>query len=108
MNVASFVVVVLLCVVPGASLAWQEDVHYGLTKWLALQAGFTEAQADLLAKSNRAMGENMLDAIEAVCRSACFGKVFEPGATRVGETHFPSRSGARLSKSLMRCSSSLM
>ena len=34
-----------LLTAPQLSTAYEDDVHFGLTKWLALQAGFTEPQA---------------------------------------------------------------
>lgn len=81
----------LLALSPCVSVAWQEDMHYGLTKWLALKAGITEDQAELLANSNQDLDTNLIDAIEAVCRSACFGNVHRPTAQLVGKHHFPSK-----------------
>ena len=43
----------LFALSPCVSIAWQEDMHYGLTKWLALKAGIAENQAELLAKGNQ-------------------------------------------------------
>ena len=39
----------LVVLAPSALLAWEEDLHYGLTKWLAYKAGFSLADAETIA-----------------------------------------------------------
>jgi hypothetical protein len=34
-------------------LAWEENVHYGLTFWLATQAGFSRQDADVIAQADQ-------------------------------------------------------
>jgi hypothetical protein len=33
--------------------AWEADVHFGLTKWLAIQAGFDRSEAETIAYGNQ-------------------------------------------------------
>ena len=39
----------LLLIAPERATAFEADVHYGLTDWLALQAGFEPLQAQIIA-----------------------------------------------------------
>ena len=34
-------------------LAWEEDLHYGLTKWIAYKVGFSLADAETIALARR-------------------------------------------------------
>ena len=36
----------------GAVYGWEADLHYGLTKWLAVNAGFSLDHAELIAAGN--------------------------------------------------------
>jgi len=38
--------------------AWEADVHEGLTKWLALQGGFSEHEADTIARGDGCLDES--------------------------------------------------
>jgi len=38
---------------PLTAAAWEADVHFGLTRWLAVQAGFSAPQADAIATGNQ-------------------------------------------------------
>src|SRR5215467_8930849 len=82
----------LLRAVPAG--AWEADVHYGLTKWLALQAGYTEEQAGWIADGDLGMDHSPLtDAVHATIISACIGT--DPtGSRRVHDFHFPSEANA--------------
>jgi hypothetical protein len=40
--------------------AWEKDLHYGLTKWLAYQAGFSLDDAETIAKGAEAPDEGKL------------------------------------------------
>lgn len=46
----------LLCASPG--YAWETDVHYGLTRWLALQAGFTPSEAQEIANGDQSVDDD--------------------------------------------------
>lgn len=80
-------VVVLLA---GSTRAWESDLHFGLTKWLAMKAGFREAEAQQIA-----LGAEWPDlgryypAPRAVLESGCLTRD-TPTATFVQKHHFPS------------------
>lgn len=40
------------------ALAWEEDVHYGLTFWLATRAGFSRQDADAIAKATQSYDDS--------------------------------------------------
>ena len=49
---------ITLVVASGAE-AWESDVHYGLTYWLALQASFTDDAARLVAEADLSLDRGM-------------------------------------------------
>ena len=68
------VVALLLVGAPRAALAWEHDVHYGLTKWLALKAGFSSVDAEIIAAEDRKVDESWLTGpMHMTVISACFG-----------------------------------
>jgi hypothetical protein len=72
-------------------LAWEMDVHYGLTKWLAFQAGFSLADAEVIARGAEAPDEGKLfPAPSAVFKAACLGNRDRDISALVQEYHFPS------------------
>ena len=81
-------VVALAFFVPG-SHAYESDVHFGLTKWLALQAGYTPQQADAIATGDQRVDSGEIQFMEVMTAYACLGNDSER-ATRVGLHHFPS------------------
>lgn len=44
-------ILVLASLVPWPAFGWQEDLHYGLSKWLAYKAGFSLEDAEAIARS---------------------------------------------------------
>ncbi|WP_447978402.1 hypothetical protein [Candidatus Nitrospira bockiana] len=85
-----FVVAGLTCVLFSAPvLAWESDVHFGLTKWLALEAGFSEPDARLIAGGTLNMDHGLFDARHLVVHYACFGRD-EQASQLVRDSHFPS------------------
>lgn len=79
------------CLSPApASLAWESDVHYGLTRWLAVKAGFPENLAEVVARGNEALDTSMLDAVHVVFRYACFGRRDRVASEHVRDLHFPT------------------
>src|SRR6476469_10966371 len=72
-----------------AAFAWESDVHYGLTKWLAIQAGFPEQDAELVAKGTWDRDHGINDAVHLVIHYACFGRD-EQASELVRDSHFPS------------------
>lgn len=79
-------VLLLLC---GPVHAWESDLHFGLTKWLAMQAGFAEPDAQLIAAGTLNMDQGIFDARHLVFHYACLGR--DPQASElVRDAHFPS------------------
>jgi hypothetical protein len=72
--------------------AWESDVHYGLTKWLALQAGYTEQQADWIAEADEQVDHSRsTDPVSTTFFSACVGSDKDTTASGlVHDFHFPS------------------
>ena len=79
---------VLLLTVTAAS-AWENDFHYGLTKWLALQAGFGREDAEKIAIANVEADVGSEDAIHNVFFYACLFRD-EKASERVRDLHFPT------------------
>src|SRR5437867_2472556 len=52
--------VVLSFTTPGQ--AYEDDVHYGLTRWLALQAGIPVSEAEAIANADQQLDGGVLDA----------------------------------------------
>lgn len=71
-------------------LCWETDTHYGLTKWLAVKAGFSLQDAEAIALAVQAPDEGQLyPAPFAVAKYTCFGR--DSQASRfLQEHHFPS------------------
>src|SRR5712671_4511517 len=71
------------------TLAWEKDLHYGLTKWLAFQAGFSLDDAETIAKGTQSPDNGKLyPAPGAVFHSACIGR--DADVSRLVQTlHFP-------------------
>src|SRR5437660_12401469 len=74
--------------VPGSLAAFERDVHFGLTKWLALQAGFTLQQAEALATGDQRVDSGDMQFIELAATYACVGKDNE-SASEVARHHYP-------------------
>jgi len=73
----------------GGAIGFEKDVHFGLTKWLALQAGFTGQQADALATGDQRVDSGDIQYLELVSAYACVGKDAE-SAGQVERHHYPS------------------
>jgi hypothetical protein len=87
-------VLVLLgaCGVAGPARAWEDDVHFGLTKWLARQAGYDEKLAQLLGERDVGVDEGVLDATTLVFWYACVSRDVT-ASELVRDNHFPSGAG---------------
>ena len=73
----------------GTVTAFERDVHFGLTKWLALKAGFTAQEADALGVGNQRVDSGDMQFIELVPAYACLAKNID-SATLVERHHYPS------------------
>ena len=68
-------------------MAYEADFHYGLTKWLAIQAGVCEERAEIVATGTLAPDQQH-DAVALTKRALLHGDV--AAAREVQEWHFPS------------------
>jgi hypothetical protein len=78
-----------MLLISGSPAAFERDVHFGLTKWLALQAGFTAQQAEALATGTQRVDSGDMQFIEVVATYACIGKDPESAAA-TARHHYPS------------------
>ena len=86
----AFLAAALSLAVPEIATAWESDVHVGLTRWLALQAGATTAMADELAAADQGLDDGVHSAIHSVFHYACFGRHEADVSRDVRDDHFPS------------------
>jgi len=72
-----------------AARAFESDVHFGLTEWLAIQAGFDEQAAQTIATGNQRVDSGDMQYEEMAVVNACVAH--DPlGASLIGEHHYPS------------------
>jgi hypothetical protein len=69
--------------------AFEADVHYGLTQWLALQAGYDALAAKIIAVGDQRVDSGDMQFIDLDAMYACFGPD-DVGARRAGQHHYPS------------------
>lgn len=69
--------------------AYESDVHHGLTRWLALQAGYTASQADAIAIADQRVDGGRLETLELSLEYACAGH-FPDAARRAQQAHYPA------------------
>lgn len=70
--------------------SWEADVHYGLVKWLAVHAGFSVDDAEIVAAASESADEtNVLSAVGVSALAICpWGS--EEASRHVQHFHFPS------------------
>jgi len=83
-----FLVTGLLLAATGAA-AFESDVHFGLTQWLAMQAGFDEESAQTIATGDQRVDSGDMQYMEQVLAYACVRKE-ELGSRQAGQHHYPS------------------
>jgi len=86
---ALFLCIGVMC---GSASAYEEDVHYGLTLWLARMAGFAADEAEAIALGNVNLDHSALSAVHLVSHYACLGRDVE-ASRLVRDFHFPSDAG---------------
>ncbi|HEY3178212.1 MAG TPA: DUF6765 family protein [Casimicrobiaceae bacterium] len=69
--------------------AFESDVHFGLTQWLALQAGFTPGQARTIAIGDNRVDSGDMQYIDLLFVYACLARDDE-SAQLVSKHHFPT------------------
>ena len=84
---AALLFVFVLC---NPAFAYEDDVHYGLTKWLALVAGMSAADAEVVARGTKEVDGGALDAVTLTFFYACVGND-NVGSELVQTHHFPSQ-----------------
>src|SRR5579863_843094 len=88
-SVYFLLVSVLLFIAPERAMAFEADVHYGLTYWLALQVGFAPLEAQIIATGDERVDSGDMPYIDLVAMYACLHRD-EISARRAGEHHYPS------------------
>jgi hypothetical protein len=79
-----------LLYLPSLACCWESDFHDGLTKWLALKAGYTQDESNTLAYYDEQLDEGAQSAVDSVFHYACIGS--DLGVSReVRRHHFPSK-----------------
>ena len=86
---AIFALVATFLTLPLPARAFESDVHFGLTRWLALRAGFTQSQADSIAVSNQRIDGGLIENLAFGLEYACAGN-FPEVARQVQTQHYPS------------------
>jgi len=71
------------------AFAFESDVHFGLTQWLAMQAGFGSEAAQIIATGDQRVDSGDMQFIELVLIYACVGKD-ELGQRLARDQHYPS------------------
>ena len=79
---------VLALMISGTARPYEDDVHRGLTEWLALQAGFPRDEAVKIAEGAVSYDHSNLSAVSLVIRSACLSRNAD-GSKLVQKYHFP-------------------
>jgi hypothetical protein len=83
----SLAAALLLTAVP--AFAFEADVHYGLTQWLAMQAGFATEAAQIIATGDERVDSGDMQFIDLVLIYACIGED-DVGQRLVHDQHYPS------------------
>jgi hypothetical protein len=89
MNVKSFLLFANTLVIATSSSAFESDVHFGLTQWLAEQAGFDRQQAETIATGDQRVDSGDMQFIELGLAHACSGHDDE-SSRHSQRMHFPS------------------
>src|SRR5437879_1119346 len=72
-----------------SSSGFESDVHFGLTQWLALQAGFDEESAKTIAVGDQRVESGDMQYVGPVLAYACVAKD-DLRSKLAGERHYPS------------------
>lgn len=77
------------CALLSPARAYEADVHYGLVKWLAHKAGYTDWQAEAIALGDNRVDSGMPSTLEVVLEYACIGH-YPDAARAIQARHYPS------------------
>jgi hypothetical protein len=89
MNRCKFFLLAVLLAVSAGAAAFESDVHYGLTQWLALKAGFDAAAARTIAIGDNRVDSGDMQFVDLLFMYAC-GAKDDVGSRRAGGHHYPS------------------
>ncbi|HEV3020525.1 MAG TPA: DUF6765 family protein [Burkholderiaceae bacterium] len=89
MNSAQFFVAAVLAFAATGSSGFESDVHFGLTQWLALQAGFDEESARTIATGDQRVDSGDMQYVGPVLAYACVA-TDDLRSRLAGERHYPS------------------
>lgn len=82
-------VLVAALATPMTCAAFESDVHFGLTLWLAKQAGFAPGEAEAIAVANQRLDAGSIEYMTSPLQYACLSR-FAPDATDAQMRHYPS------------------
>lgn len=88
MNTRFSLAVCLMSVFTSAT-AYEDDVHYGLTRWLAEQARYTPIDAEIIAAGDVDYDRSKMSAVRLVLHSGCLLAKDGPTSEEVQRVHFP-------------------
>lgn len=74
---------------PLACAGFEADVHFGLTLWLARQAGFAPGEAEAMALANQRLDAGSVEYMASPLQFACLAR-FAPDAADFQARHYPS------------------
>lgn len=74
---------------PLCAHAFEADVHFGLTRWLALRAGFNESQAEAIAMADQRVDGGLVQTTELNLEYACAGS-FPEVAQQAQRERYPA------------------
>ncbi len=89
MQISRFCVLAVLLLTVTEATAFEADVHFGLTQWLALKAGFDPLMAKIIAIGDNRVDSGDMQFIDLMPMYACAGKD-DVGVRRTEEHHYPS------------------
>ena len=77
--------------VPLTCNAFESDVHFGLTYWLAKKAGFAAGEAEAIAIANQRLDTGSIEYMTSPLQFACLSR-YAPDAVDSQARHYPSAS----------------
>ncbi|MCY1206864.1 hypothetical protein D9M72_184450 [compost metagenome] len=78
-----------ISLMPAVAGAYEADVHFGLTRWLAIQAGFTGTQADVVATGDQRVDGGLMDTQYVLLDYGCAKPDVETAQSAQAK-HFPA------------------
>ena len=84
-----WLLLIALLMTSSHSAGFESDVHFGLTQWLALQAGFDAQAATIIATGNQRVDSGDMQYVDL---GLMYGRLVKDdvGARRAGAYHYPS------------------